>query len=181
MNDVKNVIHIFGASGSGTTTFAKKIHDELGFCFMDTDDYFWLPTNPKYTQKRPGEERIQMMKNDIEKADNVVISGSLTDWGDELISLFTLAIRLETDQKIRIARIQAREKEKFGGRIDFGGDMYQQHLDFIEWAKLYDTGSLNMRSKMKHDEWQKLLQCKLIILDGSANLDANFSKMKENL
>ena len=29
------------------------------------------------------------MKNDINKSDNVVISGSLTDWGDELIPYFT--------------------------------------------------------------------------------------------
>ena len=37
---MKNVIHIFGASGSGTTTLGKKISEELGYSFMDTDDYF---------------------------------------------------------------------------------------------------------------------------------------------
>ena len=42
---MKNVIHIFGASGSVTTTLGKKICDELGYRFMDTDDYFWLLTN----------------------------------------------------------------------------------------------------------------------------------------
>lgn len=54
------------------------------------------------------------MKNVI---DNVVISGSLVDWGDELIPLFTLAIRLITDTEIRIERLKAREKQKFGDRI----------------------------------------------------------------
>lgn len=77
---MKNIIHIFGASGSGTSTLGKKICDEFGFTFMDTDDYFWLPTEIKYTQKRPREERIEMMKKDIENSKNVVISGSLTDW-----------------------------------------------------------------------------------------------------
>ena len=28
---MKNVIHIFGASGSGTTTLGKKICEELGY------------------------------------------------------------------------------------------------------------------------------------------------------
>lgn len=175
---MKNVIHIFGASGSGTTTLAQKICSELDFFFMDTDDYFWLPTNPRYTQKRPCEERILMMRQDIENAEHVVISGSLADWGDELIPLFTLAIRMETDTKIRIDRIKLREKEKFGSRIEAGGDMYQQHLDFIEWATAYDTGGVNIRSKAKHDEWQKLLPCKVLQLDGADCLEDNFLRVE---
>ncbi len=69
----KNVIHIFGASGSGTSTLGEKICLELGYKFMDTDDYFWLPTNPKFTTKRNAEERLAMMRADIEDAENVVI------------------------------------------------------------------------------------------------------------
>ena len=63
---MKNIIHIYGASGSGTSTLGRKISEELGCKFMDTD---------------------------ISENDNVVISGSLVDWGDELIPLFTLEIR----------------------------------------------------------------------------------------
>lgn len=176
---MKNVIHIFGASGSGTSTLGRKICEELGYRFMDTDDYFWLPTNPKYTQKRPREERLELMRKDIAAAENVVISGSLTDWGDALIPLFTLAIRLETDTDTRIRRIQVREREKFGSRIEPGGDMYQQHLEFIDWARAYDTGGTEMRSRAKHDEWQKLLQCRLIVLNGGDDLDAKFWVVKQ--
>ena len=129
---------------------------------MDTDDYFWLPTNPKYTTKRPIEGRLALMKRDIQEAENVVISGSLVDWGDELIPLFTLVIRIETETKIRIERIKKCEREEFGTRIEHGGDMYQIHQEFIEWASAYDTGGLDMRSRAKHDEWQKLLQCKVL-------------------
>ena len=178
---MKNVIHIYGASGSGTSTLGKKICDELGYQFMDTDDYFWLPTNPKYTTKRSKEERVALMRKDIKESENVVISGSLVDWGDELIPLFTIAIRLETDTDVRIERIKKREKEKFGDRILPNGDMYQQHLDFLEWAKKYDTGSANMRSKAKHDAWQKLLQCKILTLNGADDLQKNFQKVKEAL
>lgn len=176
---MKNIIHIFGASGSGTSTLGRKISKELGYKFMDTDDYFWLPTDPKYTQKRPTDERLRLMKRDIEAAENVVISGSLTDWGDELIPLFTLAIRLVVDVDIRIERLRKREREQFGSRIDEGGDMYQNHREFIEWARAYDTGSVEMRSKAKHDEWQKLLTCEVLVLDGSDDLNDNFAKIKE--
>ncbi|HBZ78338.1 MAG TPA: hypothetical protein DEO39_06515 [Clostridiales bacterium] len=141
---MKQVIHIFGASGAGTSTLGKKICDELGYFFMDTDDYFWEPTDPKYTVKRSFEERLRLMKEDIEKHDQIVISGSLVDWGDELIPLFTLAIRLVTDTDVRIERLRKREKAK-------------------------------------HDEWQKLLSCKRIVMDGAGDLDANFQCVKREL
>ena len=178
---MKNVIHIYGASGSGTSTLGRKICEELGYKFMDTDDYFWLPTNPKYTTKRSNEERRALMKKDISENDNVVISGSLVDWGDELIPLFTLAIRLVTDTEIRIKRLKIREKKKFGDRIIPSGDMYANHIEFIEWAKKYDTGSVNMRSKAKHDEWQKMILCKQIVLDGADDLEENFKKVQAEI
>lgn len=174
---MKNVIHIFGASGSGTTTLGKKICEELGYTQMDTDDYFWMPTEPKFTHKRPIKERVELMKNDINKSDNVVISGSLTDWGDELIPYFTLAIRIEMRQSVRIERLKKREKERYGSRIEPDGDLYKQHIDFIEWAKSYDDGGLDIRSKALHDELQKSFRCKVLYLDGEDELDDKFEEV----
>lgn len=37
---MKKIIHLFGASGSGTSTLGKYIREKLGYFFMDTDDYF---------------------------------------------------------------------------------------------------------------------------------------------
>lgn len=178
---MKNIIHIFGASGSGTTTLGRKICDELGFTFMDTDDYFWMPTEPKFTVKRECHERLRMMVEDIKAADNVVISGSLTDWGDVLIPWFTLAVRIEIEQALRIDRLIRREKERFGSRIEPGEDMYEQHLAFLEWAKLYDTGDMSVRSKAKHDEWEKLLHCEVLHLNGADTVEDHLEKIKQKL
>ena len=38
-----------------------------------------------------------------------------------------------------------------------------------------------MRSKAKHDEWQKLLLCPLIRLDGSDSLEHNFKIVQRYL
>lgn len=176
---MKRIIHIYGASGAGTTTLGRKICEEPGYRFMDTDDYFWMPTDPKFTTKRAPEERVRLMKEDILAADNVVISGSLVDWGDELIPLFTLAVRVETDTGIRIERLRKREKKLFGSRIEPGGDMHKDHLAFIEWAGNYDTGSADMRSKAKHDQWQQLLRCPIIEIDGSRDLEEIIRIVKE--
>ena len=174
---LKKVIHIYGASGSGTTTLGKKISDETGYFFMDTDDYYWLPVEPKYSQKRAIEDRLILMKRDIENNDNVVISGSLVGWGDELIPYFSLAIRLITDSSVRIERLRKREKAEFGDSILPGGERYEEFTAFIEWASQYDTGDLNIRSKVYHDEWEKLLKCKKIVLNGADDLNYNFQKV----
>lgn len=177
----KQVIHIYGASGSGTSTLGKAICNKLGYFFMDTDDYFWESTDPPYTTKRNIPDRITLMRKDIAKYDGVVISGSLVDWGDVLIPLFTLVIRVETDTAVRIDRLKRRERELLGNRIDPGGDMYENHREFIDWAASYDSGGLDMRSKSKHDEWQKQLQCRQILLDGGLPVEKNLEIILQNL
>lgn len=178
---MKQIIHIFGASGSGTSTLGQAIRDALGYRWMDTDDYFWLPSDPPYTQKRPIDERLRMMRADMENAGNVVISGSLVDWGDALIPLFTLAVRLETATQVRIERLKQREKAAFGRRIEVGGDMYQKHADFLKWAAAYDTGGLETRSRAKHDAWQRQLRCPLLVLDGGDDPGRNLSAVRDAL
>lgn len=175
----KSVIHIYGASGSGTTTLARYIADNLGYRFMDSDDYYWEPTDPPYRQKRTIPERIRLMKEELDKTHKAVISGSLTGWGDPLTPFFTLAVRLVTPTKIRIARLKERERRRFGSRIDPGGDMYEAHCRFLIWASEYDTGGLDTRSKAKHDQWEKLLTCPRISLDGSGDLAWNLEQIRK--
>ncbi|MDE6313899.1 MAG: AAA family ATPase [Lachnospiraceae bacterium] len=175
------IIYIYGASGSGTTTLRKYISEKLNYTFMDTDDYFWKPINPPYKEKRNISERLELMKKDIEKSDKVIISGSLVDWGDELIPLFTFVIRLNTATDIRVQRLKRREYEHFGSRIEIGGDMFEEHQKFLAWAAAYAHEDINMRSKAKHDKWQKLLQCKQITLDGSIDVKDNFEIIKSYL
>ena len=177
----KKVIHLYGASGSGTSTIGRYISETSGYYFMDTDDYFWEPTNPPYTTKRNISDRIALMKQDIAQEDKVVISGSLVGWGDEFIPLFTLTIRVVTDTATRIDRLNKREREHFGSRIDVGGDMYETHRKFILWAASYDEGGLDMRSKAEHDAWQKQLKCRQILLDGSQPLEKNFEIIRQYL
>jgi len=178
---MQQIIYIFGGSGSGTTTLGKALCSELGYHHMDTDDYFWLPTDPKFTQKRPREDRIALMEADISRFENVVISGALTDWGDALIPRFTLAVRLETDPQLRLRRLRKRESARFGSRIEEGGDMYRQHLEFLDWAKRYDTAGPEMRSRAKHDLWQTKLLCPLLQLDGGNTLQQNVSAVLRHI
>ena len=77
------IIHILGASGTGTSTLGQVLEQMHGFKWLDTDDYYWMPTDPPFTQSRPREERAKLLRRDIENYPKCVISGSLGMWGDE--------------------------------------------------------------------------------------------------
>lgn len=75
---MKKRIHIFGASGSGTTTIAQHVCNSLGYKHFDSDNYFWLPTDEPFTVERPREECIKLMQNDLFHNDQWILSGSIT-------------------------------------------------------------------------------------------------------
>ena len=168
---MKRVIHIFGASGSGTSTLGRALAEKTGFRFMDTDDYYWLPAEPMYTLKRPIPERLALMARDLDECSDAVLSGSLAGWGDPLIPRFTLAVRLVTPTPVRMERLKQREYARYGRRILPGGDLYEQSQAFLAWAAQYDDGLPPLRSRALHDLWQQKLSCPLLTLDGTLPLD----------
>jgi hypothetical protein len=51
-------LYVTGASGSGTTPRAGVA--DWSVPHGDADDYFWLPTDPPYVEKRPEVERLAL-------------------------------------------------------------------------------------------------------------------------
>ena len=168
---MKRVIHIFGASGSGTSTLGRALAEKTGFRFMDTDDYYWLSAEPMYTLKRPIPERLALMARDLDECSDAVLSGSLAGWGDPLIPRFTLAVRLVTPTPVRMERLKQREYARYVRRILPGGDLFEQSQAFLAWAAQYDDGLPPLRSRALHDLWQQKLSCPLLTLDGTLSLD----------
>lgn len=163
--------HILGASGSGTTTLAKALSEALEIQFLDTDDFFWIPTDPPYIEKRPSEQRISLLEKEFSQYNSWVLSGSLCGWGDVLIPYFDVFIYLYLPHEIRMDRLLIREHERHGDRIQPGGCLYDSHLEFIEWARKYDTADANMRSLKLHNEWLSKLPNKVIRLEGVIEVD----------
>ena len=161
-------IHITGASGSGTTTLAKAIAATHGHRHLDTDDFFWMLTNPPYQHVRPREERLAMLQEALSKSTTWLLSGSLCGWGDVLIARFDLVVFLLLDPEIRIARLREREAKRFGeAAIAPGGVRHNELQKFLDWAAQYDAGGLDMRSRSLHEEWLRLLPCPVLRPDGA--------------
>ncbi len=174
-----NAIHILGASGSGTTTLAKAISGYYGFLHLDADDFFWEKTNPPFTRKRAYANRQTLMAEAIAGAEKCVISGSMEGWGNIFIPQLELVIYVHTPTEVRIERLRRREREKFGSRILPGGDMYENHEEFIKWASAYDFGGLEIRSARLHKEWLKQITCPVVTLDGQCACDENLKHLEK--
>jgi len=166
-----NVIHIVGASGSGTTTLAQALECKYGYKWLDTDDYFWSPAELPYTVPRPREERIPLLAASIKNNPKCVISGSLCGWGDCFIPRFDLVVFIYTPAGIRKERLEKREYRRFGERIRERGDMYDEHIKFIEWAGNYDTLKPPERCIALHEEWLTHLNCPVLRLDGTKTVE----------
>ena len=164
-------IHTVGGSGSGTTTLAQALADQLKIPQFDADAYYWEPTDPPFTVKRSPDVRVSLLGKDLNESPSWILSGSLVNWGESLQGRFTHVVFLHLPQDIRLARLRKREHKRFGSRIELGGDMYQQHIDFMEWAKKYDDGGPEVRSKYLHESWFKKLSCPVIRLSGELSTD----------
>jgi adenylate kinase family enzyme len=165
-------IHIFGAAGAGTTTLASALSAKHGHHHFDTDEFYWLPTDPPYQQPRPRSERQMLLARALAKADAWVLSGSLCGWSDPFLSEFELVVFLLVPTEERLARLLAREVRRYGQEaIAPGGRLYKTHVEFLDWAKRYDDGGLNMRSRALHESWIQKLPLPVVRLDGNKPVD----------
>ena len=176
---IPNRLHILGASGSGTTTFAAALAAKYGHRHLDTDDFYWLPTDPPYQQKRPREARLALLRSALAESASWVLSGSLCGWGDPLIPEFDLIVFLIVPTEIRLERLRARELNRYGpALLRCGGNLHQASADFLDWAGRYDTGGLEMRSRALHEAWLSKLPVRLLRLEGDQSTETQLAQIE---
>lgn len=170
-------IHITGASGSGTTTLGLALAEVLGIRHLDTDHFFWMPTDPPFTTQREVGARVAMLGQEALPDADWVLSGSAMKWGAEFEPLYDLVVFLTIDPMIRMERIRRREEARYGERIGPGGDMAVQSREFMEWAESYDTAGPERRSLVAHEEWLKTVTRPVLRLDSSRAVERLVSEV----
>jgi len=161
-------IHVTGASGAGTTTLGHALAASRGLTHLDTDDFFWLPTDPPYETPRPAAARLAMLAAALDRAAATgwALSGSLAGWGDPLCARFSLVVFLDAPTAARLRRLEERERRRYGARIAPGRAMHAQHLAFLAWAARYEDTGWDGRSRQLHEAWLARLPCPVLRLDG---------------
>ena len=174
-------IHILGASGSGTTTLGAAIAKKLGIPHFDSDNYFWVKTTIPYTQKTDIQTRVDDLNKDL-AAPEWVLSGSLCEWGDFAIPLFTLVIFLWIPEELRLARLKAREISRYGEEaLSPGGWFHVNHVDFMEYARPYDSGGPDIRSRQLHDQWLSTMPCPVLRIEEPMSIAKLVSAVQKKL
>jgi adenylate kinase family enzyme len=173
-------IHIFGASGSGTSSLASALAARHGHRHLDTDDFYWLPTDPPYEQVRPREARLALLSSALAQSPSWVLSGSLCGWGDPFIPAFDLVVFLVVPTPVRLARLRAREAVRYGHQaIAPGGELHAAHLAFLDWAGRYDAGGPEMRSRVFHEAWLSTLHGAVLRLEGDRPVAEQLTRIEK--
>ncbi|WP_103070333.1 P-loop NTPase family protein [Aquimarina sediminis] len=174
-------IHIFGASGSGTTTLASHLEQELGWKHLDADDYYWKKTNPPYQEKITLLKRNTTIIKDIELHKSVIISGSMVSWGKHWESIFDCAVFLYVPPAIRIQCLMDREAERYGTLLYTDQNVKSNSEAFLDWAKQYDDPDFDGRSITVHKNWIKKLKCPVIQIEGDTMIKERVRLVLEQL
>jgi adenylate kinase family enzyme len=170
-------VHIFGAADCGSSTLGWALARRLAHQHLDIDDFHWLPTTPPFRTKRPTPERVRLLSEATTSSHQWVLSGAMAGWGDALIPEFDLVVFLFVPTEIRLARLQRRERTRFGIELDLGGLMHDQHLAFLRWAAGYDPGLSGGRTLWTDATWLGYLPCPVICLIGDCGTAEQVSQV----
>ena len=162
---------VMGASGSGTTTLGRALASRWAAPHADADDYFWVPTDPPYVEKRPEADRLRLMHEVFVPRDAWVLSGSIMAWGEPVLAHVDAVVFCTLPREVRLARLRAREVVRYGARIDSGGDRAESFAEFLTWASGYDEPDFEGRSRAGHEEWLAELDCRVVRVDTSRPVD----------
>lgn len=164
-----------GASGSGTTTLARALADLWAVPHADADDYFWLPSNPPYVEKRPEDERAALMRDVFVPREAWVLSGSMLGWGEAVVAECDAVIFLSLDPVERLRRLEEREVRR---RAGLKYDSAAWH-EFLDWAKSYDDPAFTGRSRAGHETWLVGVGKPVLRLDSSAPVEELLQSVTE--
>ncbi len=158
-------IIVFGANGSGKSTLGRELARVLNYKYMDIEDYHFIKSEIPYTVERSREDCLNLMLTDIRKYGSFVISAVIGDFGEEITSMYDFAVFMSAPLETRIERIKQRACKQHRERICEGGDMYEQHLKFIDFVA--------SRSLSRIKQWAETLVCPVIYVDGTQSISEN--------
>lgn len=164
-------ILVTGAAGSGQTTLARELARQLGAMVLDSDDFFHVATDPPYLQQRSKTERYELLMAAMKGDADLVLAGSVVDWGEKLESAFDFIVFLYVPTEIRMQRLRDREIARFG-KID---------PEFELWAAHYDQPTTEGRNLRLHEDWLRTRSCPYLKIIGADAVSLNVQRVIQEL
>ena len=168
-------IIICGLNGTGKSTLGKALAEKLHFYFIDNEDLYFPKIDPNYIYAAPRtrEEVEKLLFNKIEKHEKFVFASVKGDCGEKIDRFFQYAVLIDVPKNIRIERVKNRSFQKFGNRMLFGGDLYEQEERFFDLVK--------SRAENTVEKWIQTLRCPIIRIDGTKPIEENINFVIEQI
>ena len=151
--------------------------EALGVKHLDADDFAWAASEPPFVQRIEPAERWALFTAAIAGVERWVLSGSLLRWDDEVMGLFDLVVFLRIPQEARIARLLARERQRYGAKIDPGGSQYESNRYFMAAAAGYETGEYPVQNLPNTRAWLSRLTCPIVEIEGVVPLSESLARV----
>lgn len=186
-------IAVFGLNGGGKSTLTHALAKAMGYFEMDVEDYYfpdqkesrqwdlenrdvintWHMGTLPFSNPRSKSEIQSIILGDIKAHPKFILSGVTMNWNDEILSQINIAFWVQTPLDERLKRIKVREERRFGPRVLFGGDMYNQQMAFRNVVANRDL-------KLVEESATKIC-CPIIVVDGTLSVVKNVKKIMDYL
>ena len=137
----------------------------LAYKHMDIEDYCFAPSEIPYTRERSREECLRLMLADMQRHPSFVLCAVTGDFGEEIMSMYALAVHVTAPRDVRMMRIRQRAFDQHGERILEGGDMFEQEENFFRFAA--------SRPLARIEQWAAQLSCPVLRVDGMQPISEN--------
>ncbi len=161
MTDMEPEIIICGGNGAGKSTLARALATALGLRYLDIEDYYFPKGNTDYNPAttRSEAEAMALLRCDLQQEAGCVLAMVACPKEEQIATAFTHAVLVTVPKDIRMQRIRQRALDKFGSRVQPGGDLYEQEERFFAKAA--------QRTEASFGDWLENVQIPVIRLDGT--------------
>lgn len=175
-------IHILGASASGVTTLGKELSRKLDMAYFDSDDFYWEKTEIPYSIKIDPKVRDRVVLERLSGMDHWVLGGSIISWHQDIHQLFDLIVFLHIPQSIRLARLKARELNRYGHKIETDPFWKDKFDTFFAWARDYDeVKGIATRNIKTHQSWLGRQTADIVNLIGDLTVEEKIDRVMDRI
>lgn len=160
-------IQLCGLNGCGKSTLGRALADKMGFHFIDNENLYFArnQANEPYANPRSQEEVEILLRNEVAKHPNFVFAAVKGNYGKDIIQMYTYVVVIEVPKEIRSQRVRNRSFQKFGSRMQIGGELYKQEEAFFRMVE--------SRQDDYVENWLHSVRCPIISVDGTKAIDEN--------
>lgn len=160
-------IIICGLNGVGKSTLGRALADRTGYRFIDVEDLYFPKSDPDYLYASPRtQEDVTRLLLDVLQTEEDLVFASVTGkYVENISAYFQYCVIVDAPKDVRMARVKKRSFEKFGERMQPGGDLYEKEQSFYNLIR--------ERKETLVEEWAGKINIPVIHLNGEKPVSEN--------